>query len=579
MPARLIHAQDGSSSALAADYGTVSAVCTVGDAESARFVWGALLASAATSAAWLLTGAAPPRLSAAPVDIAAATEAAVAAGRIKILRHRLGRPSPSAIRTMLAEFDYFGMTSNSLLIIDCADHWFEQPVRRARAPLIESLRQWAQRRQIAVVLFFHAHTAGGADRATALLRFAPHMAGIARISRDPDPGEYARPGADPALRLQCRLLFWFGSLSVLANETLMLERGADGTLQVAPAVDERSERQAALDSDSVVVLRSALAGSGGAPAHWVVCESLSDVLIACAGAAAATVILSFERTTPHDALMQVVFRLRQMAGSRLKIIVRELKVRLRYNEETMIGRLGANLIVPMEVSYARFLGMMEMVQSQVFKAALPRSYEEAMQDGLPEQVLGYLPPIAFARAVSDTLARSRALAIDNVLVRLTVANGLTPLDAMRHCSLKRAGDLFTADRKTVLVFLFACREMDATQTLERIFALPISELFGSEHRYIANLAAQSAIEAFGQRAGDGRLPDLSVELQRIAGLRTAPAAPLTAPFTTPPLAPVVGGVTTILRAGAVAPQHTPLRLRSDAMPILTQAPVTSPVVP
>ena len=186
----------------------------------------------------------------------------------------------------------------------------------------------------------------------------------------------------------------------------------------------------------------------------------------------------------------------------------------------------------MEVSYARFLSMMEMLQSQVFSGSLPATFEAALEDGLPDPALGYLPPAAFTRAVSETLARSRTLAIDNVLVRLTLANGLTPLDAMRHCSLKRAGDLFTADRKTVLVFLFACREMDATQTLERIFALPISELFGSEHRYIANLAAQTAIEEFGQRAKDGRLPDLSEELQRIAGLRTPALGTLPAVNTT-----------------------------------------------
>lgn len=583
MPVTLIRGEDGVSAALAADYGTVCAVCAVGDAESGRFAWGTMLAAGAAVPAWLVTGSETPAALAPPADLAAASTDALAAGRIKILRHQLARPTPGQIRALLAEFDYYAPPARSLMVIDCGDNWFDQASRRGRAPLVDSLRQWAQRRQVAVLLLFHAATLGGVDRASALLAFARHLGGIARLARESrrssgtsvtsvtsvtsdSPNLSGKPTGDPSAALRCRLLYWFGS-TMQADATLTLAIGHDGTLHAVTEASVRPERRAPTDTGRVVAQRSALAGSGGAPQHWQVCESLSEVLAACADAVAATVILSFERTTPHDALMQAVYRLRQMADSQLKIIVRELHVRMRYNEDALIARLGASLIVPMEVSYARFLSMMEMLQNQVFTGSLPATFEAALEDGLPDQALGYLPPPAFARAVSDTLARSRTLAIDNVLVRLTLANGLTPLDAMRHCSLKRAGDLFTADRKTVLVFLFACREMDATQTLERIFALPVGELFGSEHRYIANLAAQTAIEEFGQRASGGRLPDLSDELQRIADLR--------APMTSPPAASASFGASGLVAAAAAetnrgarsspdAPVHTPLRLRTGS---------------
>ena len=594
MPVTLIRGEHDASAALAAEFGTVSAVCAVGDAEGGRFAWGALLGAAASEPAWLVTARVTPAALSPPPDLADATAAALSAGKIKVLRHQLGRPTPAQIRGMLAEFDFFAPSPHSLMVIDCGDHWFDQVSRRGRAPLVESLRQWAVRRRIAVVLLFHAPAVRTIDRATELLAFSRHLGGIARLAREsrrtPAPPAPPAPPAtsadDSATPLRCRLLFWFGA-TMRADATLTLAKGADGMLHAVTDARVRAARQAPTDAGRVVAQRSVLAGSGGAPQHWVLCDTLGEVLAACAGAVAATVMLTFERTTPPDALMQAVYQLRQMAGGQLKIIVRELHVRMRYNEDALIARLGANLIVPMEVSYARFLSMMEMVQSQVFSASLPPTFEAALENGLPDQALGYLAPAAFARAVSDALARSRTLAIDNVLVRLTLANGLTPLDAMRHCSLKRAGDLFTADRKTVLVFLFACREMDATQTLERIFALPIGELFGSEHRYIANLAAQSAIEEFGQRASGGRLPDLSDELQRIAGLRaplppTGPAASVT--FTANGLVAVTRAATPSVtsaathalppattRAGAIAPVHTPLRLRSAGEARRTQA--------
>lgn len=565
MPAILIRSGESGSAALAAEYGTVCAVCAVGDAECGRFAWSALLAAGAAVPAWLVTGSVTPTAIAAPTDLAAASNAALFAGRIKVLRHQLGQPTPSQIRTMLAEFDFFAPPIHSLMLIDCGNHWFDQASRRGRSPLIESLQQWASRRRIAVVLLFHTPVAAGLNRAAELLAFSRHLGGVARLARESrripaSPVTFAHEASTP---LRCRLLYWFGP-AIRADAALTLAIGEDGALHTVSEASVGPELQAPVDAGRVVVQRSALAGSGGAPPHWLVCESLAEVLATCAGAVAATVILAFERTTPHDALMQLVYRLRQMAGSQLKIIVRELRVRMRYNEDALIARLGANLIVPMEVSYARFLSMMEMVQSQVFSATLPATFEAALEDGLPDQAQGYLPPAAFAQAVSDTLARSRKLAIDNVLVRLTLANGLTPLDAMRHCSLKRAGDLFSADRKTVLVFLFACREMDATQTLERVFALPIGELFSSEHRYIANLAAQSAIEEFGQRASGGRLPDLSEALQQIAALRAlAPSMPPAASviFTAHGLSATDStAAPASTRKTASTPAHTPLRL-------------------
>ena len=579
MPVTLIRSENDVSAALAGEFGTVSAVCAVGDAQAGRFAWGALLGAVASAPAWLVTGRVTPAALSPPPDLADAATAALSAGKIKILRHQLGRPTPGQIRSMLAEFDFYAPAAHSLMLIDCGDHWFDPASRPGRVPLVESLRQWALRRRIAVVLLFHTPTVNTIDRATELLVFSRHLGGVARLARESrrTPAPPATAADEAATPLRCRLLFWFGPI-MRANATLTLATGADGLLHAVTEARVRAARQAPTDAGRVVVQRSVLAGSGGAPPHWVLCDTLGDVMAACTGAVAATVMLTFERTTPHDALMQAVYRLRQMAGGQLKIIVRELHVRMRYNEDALIARLGANLIVPMEVSYARFLSMMEMVQSQVFGATLPPTFDAALENGLPDQALGYLAPAAFVRAVSDTLARARALAIDNVLVRLTLANGLTPLDAMRHCSLKRAGDLFTADRKTVLVFLFACREMDATQTLERIFALPIGELFGSEHRYIANLAAQSAIEEFGQRANSGRLPDFSDELQRIASLReplpsTGSAARVT--FTANGLVAVTPAVASAgaspgtsvntpaaTRAGAIAPAHTPLRLRS-----------------
>lgn len=565
MPVTLIRSIHAHQSTLVAEFGTVCAVTA--QAEAGRFVWSALLGAAPTMPAWLLTGASTPVQLTPPAALERAVDAALESRMIQVLRHHMARPAARDLCQLLREFDCFHIAAGSLLIIDCADYWFAQPPRNGRPSLISQLQQWAQRRRVAVVLVFHTMATAGrkVDRATELLQYAQVLAGVARIT------SAAQDAPAGTAALQCELLFWFGLVSVVTSTTLPLQVARDGFLQRDDGAGAAAANRVVIDSDTVIVQRSALAGSGGAPAHWIVCDALPTVVDAAVGAQAATVILTFERTTPQDLLMQTVYRLRQQSGQRLKIIVRELQVRLRYNEEALIARLGANLIVPMEVSYARFLSMMEILQSQVYAASLPPTYEQARIEGLPQQEAGYLAPQAFAQSVTQTLARARSLAIDNVLVRLTLGSGLTALDALRHCTVKRAGDIYSCDRKTVLVFLFACRENDATQTLERIFALPVGELFSTEHRYISNVAATAAIGDFSKQAASGRLPDLSTQLEAINARRTTTV--------TMALPASLDAASTVRAAGAGAeagtavvdmalrmpagPVHAPLRLREN----------------
>jgi cellulose biosynthesis protein BcsE len=532
MPATLIKGAVSGQPMLVADFGSVCAVAAVidGPAEVGRFMWSALLAEGtATKPAWVLTSDTTPASIEPPHELVERVDAAIAAGSIKVLRHRLPNPTSDQIHKMLSEIDCFDIPHDSFLIVDCADRWVGKPTRPGQSPMIELIRNWARYRRIAVLLMYYTNTSRRGDRATELMTLGTQFSGIARLTRLLDS-----PSAENGVTSSysdfyaLKLLYWFTPVSVIADTDLQLVRRADGCMYADESSQASKDITVAQDGSTVVVLRSALAGSGGAPQHWTLCNSHEELLAACIDAQAATVVMSYERATAQDSLMRTVFQLRQQCGPHLKIIIRELQVRLRYNEEALIARLGANLIVPMEIGYARFLSMMEMMQNQVFDGSLPATYEQALSNGLPQQETGYLEPRAFAQSVTESLARSRSLAIDNVLVRLTIGNGLKPIDVIRHCSVKRSGDIYSCDRKAMFVFLFACREHDATQTLERVFALPIGELFSSEHRYISNIAAQSAIENFALQAGGGRLPDLSVALSEIAAAQRSPASIVTA---------------------------------------------------
>lgn len=119
---------------------------------------------------------------------------------------------------------------------------------------------------------------------------------------------------------------------------------------------------------------------------------------------------------------------------------------------------------------------------------------------------GYLPVSRFVEAVRAALAGSAALAVQCALVRLPVVPGLQPADALRYCALRRAGDICTADRESVHVFLFACRESDLTRAFDRLFRLPVTELFAEEVRCLSRGAILGSLDIL---AADADLPDLS----------------------------------------------------------------------
>jgi len=285
-------------------------------------------------------------------------------------------------------------------------------------------------------------------------------------------------------------------------------------------VADKAPQQAfevAADEDAVIITRAALPAEQPPPAAWHVAESLEALRTAAAAATAATLVLHYDPATSLDALARIVFGLRQSRGSRIKIVVREINVRMRYSQEQLIMRLGANLVVAAEVVFSRFLGLVDMVQGQVFSRPLAADYEAAVMAVAEVPERGYLTPRVFAETVAAIMRRARVLNIQSALIRLPLVRGLSPADALRYCSVRRSGDLCTADADSVYVFLFACRESDIGFTLDRLFRLPVSELFEGEERCLSPETIRHALETLAEAAAAAQWPDLGAAFSAGAG--------------------------------------------------------------
>jgi len=457
------------------------------------------------------------------------------------------------LRRFVDDLQHWKRSKRQLIIVDGADLVFAD----LNMALLRQLRDWTEEQNNILLLVFRhgGHNAG--ESLDAIVRLSQAFAGMARLK--------SRYGV-----ASWEIFHWFNPGGLVSNKTFPLRCGADGLLEVHEEVESGQQAaDPAVDETQIIAVKTAFLPKETVPAEWrIVEDDLESLPALAAGAVAATVVLSFTPSTNFNLIARCVFDLRKQCGARLKIVIREVNSRLRYSQETLAVRLGANLIVPAEISYVRFLSLTSMVQGQVFPHNLPASYEKALADAMPEQEQGYLAPQDFTRSVQTILERSRVLNVQNAMVRLPLAYGLQPFDALRYCTIKRDGDLCTSDETNVYVFLYACRESDIDKTLDRLFGLPVSELFSTEERYLTARGIEEGIQEFEDRRRTGSFPDLTAELAGVAESIVRPER------TEAPVAAVEQkGPATVRYAAPPPAVRRPLPLRGT--PTLTDVSVSS----
>ena len=193
--------------------------------------------------------------------------------------------------------------------------------------------------------------------------------------------------------------------------------------------------------------------------------------------------------------------------------MRETNDKLRYNNELMLLRLGVNLMVYKEIPFSRLLQIIDDTSAQIFSRPIESDYLLAAQAAEPNRVAGYLSPSIFCREAAIMLKRSERIHLSHSLVRLPILSRVAQLNALQACQARRFGDIFTADQNSVYLFLFACREPDVSSTLDRLFSVPVTELFSS---HIIEPTPELIWETLGQLRRDNEnspMSDYSARLQ------------------------------------------------------------------
>ncbi|HEX5392052.1 MAG TPA: cellulose biosynthesis protein BcsE [Rhodocyclaceae bacterium] len=415
----------------------------------------------------------------------------------------------SDTQDLLRELNHFHIKEKGFFLIEGAERLLAGT--EAPAAALDALRQWARKRNHSVLLVFR-HPADQRDPSQLLRQAADHLAGHARWAEGHEG-------------VTLEVLHWFGAAGCSAAGSYRLEKNETGHLRVSANAQDSvlPTLPPASDEHSVFVMRNAIPAGHPVPGGWHVCDDMVQLVEATTATVAATLILGYDRDTKLRDLQETVLRVRRERGPRLKIVIRENNIRLRHNQESAMLRLGTNMVIPAEVPASRWTSLVHMIQGQLYWRDLPRSLDAALADAAAEHAQGYVAPVAFCKTVTTMLRHSRSMGISNALVVLPMARGLAPADALRHCVIRRPGDICSADEENFYLFLYACHEIDVTPTLERLFNLPLGDLFDEEVRCITPSTIQDAADAFALRAP--KLPDLSIHAAHHSAAPTAQATP------------------------------------------------------
>ncbi|MFZ5503475.1 MAG: cellulose biosynthesis protein BcsE [Pseudomonadota bacterium] len=472
-----------------------------------RLMCEVLLAASADRRATWLAEASPARafnlLSPSGIPAVAAQQMRQAAAQNRIRIFETGGVEHHTLRReMLAELDSVKVGKGSLVVIEGADRLFDSDALEAGNDSLGTWQHWAEQTKC-TLLWMCPQRVGRIAPELDITRAAHRFSGYARL-RKPDDGAH------------WDILHWFGPEGLIADKSFRLFAHWDKPWRAEPIEIHAEVTPEAADESDVFITRAILAENQAAPAEWRIFETTEQMSAALSSATAATAIFHYDTDTPLEVIARTVFSSRFAGGSRIKIAVREVGVHLRYSQEQLLLKLGANLVIPAEINFSRMLNLLETLQGQVYSRPLQQDYEATIASAMPAAEMGYLAPKHFVTASIEALTRARALSVHNALIRFPLTVGLGALETLRCCTMKRPGDLCTADDKSVYVFLFACEEHDIEATLDRLFRLPVSVLFAGELRYLSTDDITQSLTELGLRAEETTLPDFTATMAAAA---------------------------------------------------------------
>ncbi len=322
--------------------------------------------------------------------------------------------------------------------------------------------------------------------------------------------------------------FWASPSGVVASRAHPARIESNGVLAINDAAPVRGPGGAettalrqlanAKDEKDVYFMDSTLVGiSKQADGKWTFCDNLVGLMHASRDAVAASAVLVFDRTTDLRQLAQAVHTLRTGRGKNVKIIIRELDASLRYQNELLLLRLGASMVIHRDVPVARLQLAIQSLAGQVFSRDVDVNFDTALASVSTTHAIGYIPPPHFCQQAAEIVERAKSLAIPYALIRAKPPLGVSMEQAVTRFKLTRNGDMATATLDEVFLFLSACPQASLLPTLKRVAGDSFEKDFRDVRFAVQEAGVLAEVGEIAQLVKAGKAPTLSIAVRDRTG--------------------------------------------------------------
>lgn len=383
---------------------------------------------------------------------------------------------------------------NQLLMLNVnARTWQKKMSGPATHAWLVQMAAWL--RQNNCCLLVVSYGAGGEELRSQLQHEHRSLWGLAGLHRQQDSYLY-------------QLVFWANQQGLSAHQELRLE---PSTLGWQLAATEQAQPQSLNDDHEVYCHQSVLEGGVPPSEHWRLFASNSELAAAALTTQAATIVFALQYNRDIETVACKLHKLRRHCGKGIKLIVREVGVRLRQADERLLLACGANLVFSHYVPLSRLMVQLEGIQGQRYSRYVPADITPLLDALIPLKLKGVLKPEPFCTALAELMMHP-AVAKDakGVLVALQTVPGLKPAQALTLCQLNRMGDVATVAGDSLFIFLFSCSINDVNLALQHIFKLPVVDVVAQHQAWHQDEAILAQLPLLLQQKPAAWLPPQGV---------------------------------------------------------------------
>jgi len=475
------------------------------------------------------------------------------------------------------ELEHFEIPVASYLVIDQADELLSLHDMSLALDQVDVLGKWLDQRQITALLIFSRVTEAHSSTLNALM---DNLTGIVRLGGDRDGLEltfdyWQSPDGTVAAKNYHLITLESGVYEATTKSVAPEQLAGDGSVEAVSEAEDAEQHFFYMDPDLNSVAKQM-------PGVWERVDTLVGMMHATRATHSGTTILRFQPDTNLRQLSETVHTLRLSLGHRAHIVVQEKGASLRYQNEALLLRLGANLVVHKDVPTSRLPLLLESLRGQIFSRDVNINFEAALASVTPSRLRGYLLPARFVREVNVILERAETLNVPYALVIGKPAPSTTMVDILMHIKLSRSGDLITADSNYCYLFLNACPQTVLLATLERVLGGSLDASLDAPKFLVQRVEVEAELASLTHAAERGDLPDYS-SLSETTEAAEAPdtGKPAFTGFGTPAASDSQSATAPTVAAFSGMPSPDDLPPHA-AMSTATQArpmPVSSPRVP